>query len=158
MISYISRFYLCWKAQGESGWVVKAKGPKRHQTRHLGPRCVLFSFLCIFYNLSACLALFSYKTPSTHSSATTTPPSLETQVGGVFFLSSAPPSLETWDGGAFSSSKWQTCCLVERRAQREQQWSTSMSVPVNPNRTAHGPGNGSYDDGGGSFMFNNDLQ
>ena len=50
------------------------------------------------------------------------------------------------------------CRLGEQGEQREQQRSTSMSVPANPNRTAHGPGNGSYDDGGGSFMFNNDLQ
>ena len=77
---------------------------KRRKTCHLGQRCVFFR---VFYNLITLFRdFFSYGAPPTHSSTTTTPPSLETQVGGVFFLSSAPPSLKTWDGGAFCSSSY----------------------------------------------------
>ena len=79
-------------------------GEKRAQMTRLasfGPKvCFFFSFFRVFYNLIHLFrAFFSYRTPPAHSSTTTTAPSLETRVGGVFFLSSAPPSLETWDGG-----------------------------------------------------------
>ena len=85
MFFVIYRLYLCFDGRKRVGVGGDSKnGPKRWQTRCLGPRCVFFEF---FITYQLCLELFLYRTSPAHSSA---PPSLETQVRRVF------PSFLCW--------------------------------------------------------------
>ena len=89
-------FYLgyihVFKWQGGFSWMAMRKtGPNDARCRHLGPRCVFFSSHFFNYLSTFFRAFFVLNTPCPLQSHLHTPPSLETQVRGVFPPFLCPP-------------------------------------------------------------------